>query len=189
MIKYTELSKVVSHALRHQPDLYGLQLDQEGWVDIMAVVNSLKNKQKYHSIEERDIYTMVEKASKKRHEIKNGQIKALYGHSLENSIKYFEAEPPSILYHGTSRGAMALISLEGIKPMDRLYVHLSSDKNMAYTTGLRKDNVPLVLIVNALQAFNDGVKFYFANDNVWLSNCIPSKYINKLSGNEAQKSR
>ena len=30
----TELSRVLSHALRHDPGCYGLELDPEGWVGL-----------------------------------------------------------------------------------------------------------------------------------------------------------
>ena len=30
----TELSRVLSHALRHDPGRYGLELDPEGWVGL-----------------------------------------------------------------------------------------------------------------------------------------------------------
>jgi len=32
MISYPDLSRTVSHALRHEPSSYGLVLDADGWV-------------------------------------------------------------------------------------------------------------------------------------------------------------
>ena len=32
----TQISRVVSHALRHEPWLYELELDAEGWTEVAA---------------------------------------------------------------------------------------------------------------------------------------------------------
>jgi|GEM_PF-3215192 len=36
-----ELSKTISHALRHEPWLYELELDDEGWVDLEILLAAL----------------------------------------------------------------------------------------------------------------------------------------------------
>jgi putative RNA 2'-phosphotransferase len=38
----TKLSRTVSHALRHKPWLYGLELDSYGWVHVTDLVVSLR---------------------------------------------------------------------------------------------------------------------------------------------------
>ena len=40
----TELSRVLSHALRHDPGRYGLELDPEGWVGLGEVVAALRSR-------------------------------------------------------------------------------------------------------------------------------------------------
>lgn len=35
----------------------------------------------------------------------------------------------------------------------------------------------LKMIVNAKTAWNDGIKFYLGNENVWLADAIPGRYI------------
>jgi putative RNA 2'-phosphotransferase len=42
------------------------------------------------------------------------------------------SKPPAILYHGTSPSAAKNIMSEGLRPMNRQYVHLSTDKNQQY---------------------------------------------------------
>jgi len=46
---------------------------------------------------------MIEKSDKKRYEISNGKIRALYGHSIPQRIIKEQKCPPEVLYHGTAR--------------------------------------------------------------------------------------
>ena len=43
-ISDTELSKVLSHALRHEPWLYELELDEEGWAPLEQLITALREK-------------------------------------------------------------------------------------------------------------------------------------------------
>lgn len=40
---YFKLSEEISYALRHAPWEYGLELDDEGWVDIEQTINNLSS--------------------------------------------------------------------------------------------------------------------------------------------------
>jgi hypothetical protein len=44
---WTELSKAVSHALRHEPWLYELELDDAGWTPVDALVNALSQEPRW----------------------------------------------------------------------------------------------------------------------------------------------
>jgi putative RNA 2'-phosphotransferase len=174
----TKLSKVVSHALRHDPQSYGIRLEKDGWVSITDLYNALRNKeQEFRDIKEEEIYEMVLSAKKQRHEIKNGKIRAMYGHSAEVNIRYPTIEPPVDLYHGTSKEAADKILSEGLKPMERLYVHLSADKNVAQVVGSRKTEVPVILKIKAVEASKEGIKFYAANKDTWLTEFVPPDFI------------
>ena len=51
--------------------------------------------------------------------------------------------------------------------------------------GMRHDDKPCILIIDAKMAWNDEIKFYFGNEKVWLADKIPSSYIRKnLEKNE-----
>ena len=177
-INYSKLSKIVSHALRHKPSLYNLNLDSEGWVDIDKLIQSLGKKDSIWSpLSKNDLQKMIEFSSKKRHEVKGNKIRALYGHSLDTKIIYQEIIPPDILYHGTSSKASKLILAEGLMPMSRQYVHLSVDKETAIAVGLRKSKTPAILIVDSKNAHIAGVKFYQGGDKIFLSAGVPSNFI------------
>jgi len=127
-----ELSKTVSHALRHAPSAYGLVLDAEGWVSVQKLIAALKQKHpRWIDLDERTLQQMVERSQKRRHEIVDGRIRALYGHSTAERLAKQVAAPPELLYHGTDASAANKILSEGLKPMARQYVHLSVDPHTA----------------------------------------------------------
>jgi len=63
--------------------------------------------------------------------------------------------------------------------MDRQYVHLSETKDMAVLVGKRRDNDPVILVIDSKKAYEDGIKFYKELNGVWLSDFIDSKYLKK----------
>ena len=174
---YEKLSKEISYALRHSPWEYELELDIEGWVDINQLIKSLHKDDCWNKLNENDLYMMIEKSDKKRHEISAGKIRAVYGHSTQQRISKEAAIPPKILYHGTASRFMVKIMKKGLLPQERQYVHLSSDVETAILVGQRREDKPVLLKINALEAWNEGIKFYFENEKIWLADYIPNKYI------------
>ena len=174
------MSKEISYALRHAPWEYELEMDEGGWVPIEQLLDALNRTEKWGDIGETDLNEMIEKAEKKRHELAEGKIRALYGHSIPMKISKEEKMPPNILYHGTARRFVKSINESGLLPQSRQYVHLSQDIDTAETIGLRHDDKPCILAIDAKVAWNDGIKFYFGNEKVWLADKIPSKYIRKM---------
>ena len=175
-MNYIELSKEVSYALRHAPQEYGLYLDEHGWVSTDLLIAALKKK-KFKDLSYEDLMKMVNTAKKKRHEIQNGRIRALYGHSVGNEVIKETIQPPDILYHGTAHKFMNKILEEGLIPKNRQFVHLSENVEMAYMTGKRRDVSPVIFKIHAKEAWNEGISFYLGNEKVWLSNAIPSKFL------------
>ncbi|MEK3885804.1 RNA 2'-phosphotransferase [Paenibacillus sp. PL2-23] len=173
----TKLSKEVSYALRHAPWEYELELDNEGWVDIDQLLSALRIDEQWKSINESNLRKMIEVSDKKRHEIFDGKIRALYGHSVPQKVNKKVGIPPSILYHGTAKHLVERILSEGLRPMARQYVHLSVDIDTANLVGKRKDSSPVLLNVQAENASSEGVEFYQGNNVVWLAEFIPSKFI------------
>jgi len=180
MSRLEELSKEISYALRHAPWEYELEMDEEGWVPVEQLLDALHSNEKWSNICEADLNEMIEKSEKKRHELAGGKIRAFYGHSIPMKIFKEEMMPPDVLYHGTARGFLESINENGLLPQSRQYVHLSQDIDTAENVGMRHDDKPCILIIDAKTAWNDGIKFYFGNEKVWLADRIPSRYIRKM---------
>jgi putative RNA 2'-phosphotransferase len=173
-----DLSRAVSHALRHEPWPYELELDDDGWVSVESLLAALrKQRAEWASVSEGDLSRMIEVSRKRRHEIRDGRIRALYGHSLAGKLKRTPATPPSVLYHGTAPDVVPLIRLSGLLPMGRQYVHLSVDVATAAEVGRRKAREPTILRVLAAEAHANGIRFYEGNEKVWLADHVPSEFM------------
>jgi len=178
MIKLSDLSRVVSHALRHEPWLYELELDDEGWVSIDLLLNSLRTyDNKWKNLNSIDLINMISASDKIRHEISNDRIRALYGHSIPGKLLKIPGKPPNILFHGTASKNLALIYREGLRPMNRQYVHLSTQIEIAEQVGKRKDPKPIILTIVAKEAYEHDVIFYQGNEQVWLVDALPPNFI------------
>lgn len=53
------------------------------------------------------------------------------------------------------------------------------DIETATQVGKRHDAKPVILKVDAENAWKDGIKFCLGNDKVWLADSIPDKYISE----------
>ncbi len=153
-------------------------LDEGGWVDIDLFLEGLrKHSKNFENVTIHDLEKVIEGSDKRRFEIKNGKIRATYGHSLPSKIKKQLTVPPEILYHGTTPKAAESILMTGLKPCGRQYVHLSVDIKSAYKVGRRRTKEPVILEVMAQDAYNAGINFYKEDGGIWLSDAIPAKFI------------
>lgn len=175
---HERLSRTVAHALRHEPWVYELELDAEGWAPLEQLVEALRgHRGRWGELDRSDLEEMIERSDKRRYEIRDGRIRALYGHSLPGELIREEAAPPRRLYHGTSPSAAASIRREGLRPMGRQHVHLSVDRPTAREVGRRKARDPVVLVVRAGEAHGEGISFYRGNEKVWLADRVPARFV------------
>ena len=171
------LSRIVSHALRHEPWIYELELDEAGWVPVDGLLRALRDLRRWQDVTRDDVERMVATSDKRRYEIDGDRIRARYGHSVPGRIALVEATPPDVLFHGTSPTAWASIRTRGLVPMGRQYVHLSVDGATAVQVGRRKSDAPVILRVRAGEASRAGVQFWRGNDMTWLVDAVPPPYL------------
>ncbi|HZG16471.1 MAG TPA: RNA 2'-phosphotransferase [Candidatus Bathyarchaeia archaeon] len=179
---YQKLSKEVSYALRHSPHEYELELDEHGWVSVTQMLQALNEASCWGGVTEDDLQAMISRSDKKRHEMNDGKIRALYGHSVPKKIRKEVKAPPDILYHGTAARFIDSILDLGLLPKGRQYVHLSEEIATARQVGKRRDDHPVILQINAKRAWSEGVAFYLGNEMVWLADKVDSKYISIMDG-------
>ncbi|MBW9210520.1 RNA 2'-phosphotransferase [Mumia sp. zg.B21] len=172
------LSRAVSHALRHEPWLYELELDEQGWVPVDQLLSALREKGgEWVSVDRPALDRMIEGGSKRRHELDGDRIRALYGHSVPGRVQRHKADPPAQLFHGTAPETWDVVQGDGLRPMRRQFVHLSMDRETALMVGRRKSADPVLLVIDAASAAASGTRFYEGNELVWLAANVPAKFI------------
>lgn len=178
--RLVKLSKFLALILRHQPERFALELDDEGWASLPEVMEILRGLPNFRWATRADVMAVVEEGSgdgKRRFQVEGKRIRSCYGHSIAQPILYEPCTPPPILYHGTSPEVLASIRREGLRPMERQYVHLSPDTETAIRVGTRHDARPVVLTVRAAEAHATGIEFYQADDAVYLAKRVPSEFL------------
>jgi putative RNA 2'-phosphotransferase len=175
--RFVRLSRTIAHALRHRPERYGLELNKDGWTTLDALVAALARDAQWAGLSAGDIRAMMAAAAKQRYEVRDGCIRAIYGHSLAAKVLHAPATPPVRLYHGTAPATLAKIRREGLKPMRRQYVHLSVDTATAAKVAGRRTPAPVIITVRAAAAHADGIAFHRGNSQVWLAGEIGPAYL------------
>ena len=186
--RLAKLSKFLALILRHQPERFALELDEEGWARLPEVMEILRGLPNFRWATRADLMAVVEGVAtddKRRFQVEGKRIRARYGHSIAQPIIYEPCAPPSILYHSTTPDNLGSIRREGLKPMGRQYVHLSPDTETTIgstelTTsrvGARHDELPVVITVRAAEAHAAGVEFYEADEMVYLAKCVLVEFL------------
>ena len=172
------LSKALALVLRHDAERLELGMDPEGFVRMEEVVAALKRMGIAAGEDTlREVVAKVD-ARKRRYTIVDDAIRANYGHSLRQKIEHATAAPPDVLYHGTTLEMISKILAEGLLPMRRQYVHLTTDSELAKQVGARR-GAPCVLRVDARMAAEGGVTFMLANELFWLTSFVPARYLQR----------
>ncbi|MEO6980479.1 MAG: RNA 2'-phosphotransferase [Mucilaginibacter sp.] len=174
-----KISKFLSLVLRHQPEVIGLILDENGWADVDELI--AKCNSNGHKIDFATLKHAVETNNKKRFSFNDtfDKIRASQGHSVEIDLGYIATPPPKTLYHGTATKSVDAILLTGLEKRNRQHVHLSKDIETAAKVGQRHGKV-FIFEVDAGQMQVDGFEFFISENGVWLTDNVPVKYLSKF---------
>ncbi len=177
--KLEKLSIYLSYILRHKPEDIDMKLDNEGYLDIVIMMNNINLHSKHH-IDSDILLDIVRTDKKGRYQISEDgkKIRALQGHSIGLSVLIQKPyKPQTSVYHGTSVETLNEIIKSGeIKPINR-DIHMTHYMDMAFASGKRKGS-PVAIEIDVQTAVRDGLQFYISDNNVVLSKTpIPIKYI------------
>ena len=172
------LSKFISMILRHRPEVIGITLDEHGWADVEELIKGINETGEEIEFNKDTLETIVKTDKKQRYSFSQDKtlIRANQGHSIPVDVESEKKEPPKVLYHGTGSKFVKSIQEQGLLPMERLYVHLSSDVETATNVG-KRHGTPVVFQVNTEQMQKDGYDFFQSVNGVWLTKEVPTKYL------------
>ncbi len=138
---HRRLSKAMAYQLRHHGPANGVLIDKTGFATMDDLALALK-------VDSSQLLAVAEHPGEPRFEVRDGRIRALYGHSLDVVIDAgIKVGAPTSLYHGSSWSALEAIVRDGLVPMQRRVVHLTNIAEEAMAVGKRK-GAPLVLAID-----------------------------------------
>ena len=173
-----KISKYISLILRHKPEVIGITLDEHGWADVDELIAGINKTTPFTK-------SMLEKIvatdPKMRYSFNESKtlIRANQGHSIPVDVELEQVKPPEKLFHGTGEKYVSSIEHQGLIPKSRLYVHLSPDVSTARKVGKRHGK-PVIYEVDCKSMIVDGYVFYLSVNGVWLTKCVPPKYLEKI---------
>lgn len=165
-----KVSKRLSFLLRHCQEPLYIALEG-GWANVRTILQAL-------NINRETLEKIVVNDAKGRYafDYTGQKIRANQGHSIPGVVVEMEqTEPPELLYHGTATRFLDEIMREGLKPMRRQYVHISSDFETAVNVGSRHGQ-PVVLEIRAKEFVADGNKLFCSANGVWQAEAVAKKY-------------
>lgn len=175
--KVEKLGKFISGVLRHFPDKFGLNMDENGWVNLESLARVVKRRYRWANIWL--IKALVYSDEKQRYELKDDKIRARYGHSVDVKLNDLPEAEEDVLYYGTSEEEAHRMLEIGIKPVNQRYVHLSTTIEKSKEVASIRTDTPIVLEIDAKKARKDGIRIVKANDLIALAEEIPAKYIKR----------
>ena len=172
------LSKFISMILRHKPQVIGITLDEHGWADVDELIKGINETGEEVKFSKDTLEIIVKTDKKQRYSFSQDKnlIRANQGHSIPVDVELEKKEPPKVLYHGTGSRFVKSIQEQGLLPMERLYVHLSTNVETATNVG-KRHGTPVIFKVNTEQMQKDGYDFFQSVNGVWLTKEIPAKYL------------
>ena len=177
----SRLLKMLCYPLRHEPWQFGLELTDEGFSSLEALVKVVCLRLHGFSEEPAEpVKQTICQLDPERFEVRgegsDALIRARYGHSFPVPRLGEVAAPPEVLYHGTSEESAVMIKKNGLLPVDRYFLHLTTDRDYAVRVGTAKGRV-FLWQVNAGEAFAEGIAFRRATPHVWLTSHVPARFL------------
>lgn len=177
--KREKVSKFLSGLLRHFPGSFGVEVDRDGWADLREVSRILMRR---YGLEPDAVSLIVKFDPKGRFELKDGKIRARYGHTIEVRTEWGEVsadEVPPKLYHGTAPENLNSILEKGLLPMRRKEVHLSESVKDALEVGKRHSRTPVILEIDAEKLVKSGIRIR-RKGRVYTVSRVPPEFIRVL---------
>ena len=158
--------------LGHNPDEFGLVLDQDGFVKIKELLKAITEEDGWNYVRRSHIDEIRITMPSPPMEIKENLIRAQTRDALpkQNPVRNL----PKLLYTCVRRKAYPVVLEKGIYPTVYRHVILSSRHEMAEKIGKRTDQTPVTLTILAKKSIAAGVVFYQAGDSLYLAESIPA---------------
>jgi len=169
------LSKKMSYALRHRPEEFGLEMS----LDASVLLDDLS---KALGASTDDILYVVRHDNKGRftYNPETGRIWCKHGHTIDGVNPDLEvvdsssSDLPEVLYHGTKEQFIKSVMKDGLKHMDRNFVHLTPSLETARSVADRRSGKSVILKVSTRDFLDSGYILYKSGEVYLIEHVAPS---------------
>ena len=176
MKKIKSTGQYIAKIIRHNPDLVGISLDENGWASVDELIEGINSGDRYIDFELLQEIVRTDKKQRFSFNEDKSKVRAVQGHSIDVDLELKAIAPPKFLYHGTAVKYLESIKQSGIEKRTRNYVHLSRNEEIAKDVGARH-GVPVILKIDAEKMNREGYEFFMAENGVYLTDYVPYKYV------------
>jgi len=170
------LSRLLALVLRHRPDEVGLTLDAGGFAPVETVAHALASQRGWESLTASDLLALAA-ADARRYEVRDGRIRARYGHTVTVEEPGEPALPPEWLYYGAAPDAVARMRADGLHPTDRRHVHMSTTPGDALDVARRHAADAVIVVIFARTAHAAEIAFRRASRTLFLTTRVPAQFL------------
>lgn len=165
------LVKFLFYILGHRPDEFGLVPDKHGYVKVKELLKAIHDDADWRFFRKSNLDEILYSVPHPPIEQKDNLIRAKDRAQLAGRTSI--TNPPKILYTCVRRKAYPFVLENGIAPMGRQHVVLSSNQELAGRIGKRIDTQPVLLTVNVENAMNRGILVLQSGEDLFLTRHIP----------------
>ncbi|CAG2055343.1 unnamed protein product [Timema podura] len=181
------LSKLLSWSLRHGAEKEGLDITDDGFINVRDLLNHRLFRGKY-TLE--DIQRVVAENNKQRFYLRTNQDGGIFANKSQSGTFYqvnyvvitlkkitnldltpiIDERDFPVIIHGTYWQHWDQIRTEGLSRMNRLHIHFSPGEpgDSQVISGMRQ-SCQIYIYIDVRKALADGLKFYKSKNNVILS--------------------
>ena len=176
-----QFGRIMAGVLRHFPDRFELEMDQQGWISASEFIESLKHQRRHFDYLTMDhLQAAVDTDPKGRYQLVDGRLRATYAHSLELELDLPTDGVPEHLYFACSQEDSEEYLEQGLYPLDRQMVHLSGTRLNALEAGRHIIGKPVVLLVDVRAAEEAEQPIMKAGTTVYITHEVPASCLRKL---------
>ena len=184
-----QIARRMAGILRHFPEKFDLEMDINGWVSVRELSNALARKdRRKHWLRDRHIQAVVETDPKGRYELRGGNVRAAYAHTVEIELDLPTDNIPELLYYPCARDEATLILEGGIYPGNRRNVHLSKTITNAASAGAVHHSRPFIIEIDTIQMIASGFTIFRAGSTVYLTENVEPQFLSLVPEDDIEYS-
>jgi putative RNA 2'-phosphotransferase len=175
------LSRIIAGALRHFPDKLRLGMDGHGWVEISQLMDAIgSSRSGFNWLRLHHIQALVATDPRSRYQIDGGMIRAKYGHSIDVNLDDLPITEADELFYPVTEEEADIVLENGIHPIDRKKVHLSTTIEKAVEAGSVRSENPLIIKVDGVKARENGIDIFQASHDVCVTDSVDAEYLSQV---------